>query len=280
MRHPALRAVAIIVCLFALAGIAHAGGISVDAGLTPPEGRWILRAQTRYMQRSDEMSEMTMYRFPLVLAYGVRSDFTLMVRQIMTRRSMTMGGSTETKSGFDDFFTLVKYKAYRRNTRHHTFGIAPTLGLEMPTGSNAFSSDTWDLAAGLFFSWRSGPWASDFNMAYKWNGVGDRNKDGFFPGDVSSLDAAFTYQYSVGGSAYSSLFPVLELNFEDARAARLDEDDVENTGGTVLHISPGVKYTTPSVILEALVRLPASWDLNGMQPDPGLGVLLGVRLLF
>jgi hypothetical protein len=264
-----------------LAGAARAGGgISVDAGLTPPEGRWILRAQVRHMQRSDEMSEMGMYKFPFVLAYGVRSDLTLMVKQIITRRSMTMDGVTNTESGFDDFFALAKYKAYRRNTRSYTFGIAPTLALEMPTGSDEFSSDTWDLAAGLYFSWRSGVWAADLNMAYKWNSITDRNKNGLVPGDVGSLDAAFSYQYSIGGSAFSSLFPVLELNYEHARAARLDGDGVQGTGGSVLYISPGLKYATPSVILEALVRVPASWDQNGSQPDPATGLLLGVRFLF
>jgi len=264
-----------------LAGTAHAGGgISVDAGLTPPEGRWIFRTQIRHMQRSDEMSEMGMYKFPFVLAYGVRSDFTLMVKQIITRRSMTMGGTTNTESGFDDFYALAKYKAYRRNTRSYTFGIAPTLGLEMPTGSDEFSSNTWDLAAGLYFSWRSGVWAADLNTAYRWNSFTDRNKDGLVPGDVGHLDAAFSYQYSIGGSAFASLFPVLELNYEDARAARLDGDDTANTGGVVFYVSPGLKYATPSVILEALVRVPAAWEQNGSQPDPALGLLLGVRFLF
>ena len=264
-----------------LAGTAQAGGgISVDAGLTPPEGRWIFRAQTRHMQRSDEMSEMGMYRFPFILAYGVRSDVTLMARQIITRRSMTMDGTTNTESGFDDFYSLVKYKAYRRNTRSYTFGIAPTLGLEMPTGSDQFSSDTWDLVGGMYFSWRSGVWAADLNIAYRWNSFTDRNKNGLVPGDVGYLDAAFSYQYSIGGSAAASLFPVLELNYEDARAARLDGDDVGSTGGAVFYVSPGLKYATPSVILEALVRVPAAWDQNGSQPDPALGRLLGIRFFF
>jgi hypothetical protein len=263
-----------------VAGIARGGGISVDAGLTPPEGRYILRAQTRYMQRSDEMSEMAMYKFPFVLAYGVRSDFTLMVKQIITRRSMTMGRSTNTESGFDDFFALAKYKAYRRNTRHHTFGIAPTLALEMPTGSDEFSSETWDMTAGLYLSWRSGSWATDFNMAYTWNGITGRSKNGLVPGDKGTLDVAFAYQFSIGGSPYSSLTPVLELNYEDARAGQLDGDNVQHTGGSALYVSPGLKYTMPSFIIEGLVRIPASWDQNGTQPDPDLGMLVGVRLLF
>jgi hypothetical protein len=263
-----------------LSGVARAGGISVDAGLTPAENRWIFRAQVRHMKRTGEMSEMTMYRFPFVLAYGVRSDFTLMARQIVTRRSMTMGGDTETESGFDDFFLLFKYKAYRRNTRTSTFGIAPTLALEMPTGSDTFSSETWDLAAGFYFSWRSGLWASDLNLGYKWNSVSDRSKDGLVPGDEAKMDWAVAYQYSIGGSANSSLTPVLELNYEDRMAAKNDQVAVENTGGSTLYVSPGLKYTTPKVIVEGLVRVPVTWSLNGTQPDPAVGLLVGIRLLF
>ena len=36
----------------------QAAGISVDAGLTPAEDRWILRTQLRYMQRDDDPTSM------------------------------------------------------------------------------------------------------------------------------------------------------------------------------------------------------------------------------
>ena len=59
----------------------NAAGISVDAGLTPAEDRWIVRTQMRYMQREDDPTpmdrEMDTYAFPLVVAYGLRSDLTL-----------------------------------------------------------------------------------------------------------------------------------------------------------------------------------------------------------
>ncbi|MHC4238972.1 MAG: hypothetical protein ACYSUC_04355 [Planctomycetota bacterium] len=51
-------------------GLTNAGaaGISVDAGLTPPEDRWIIRNQVRYMTREDDPTgmnrEMSMYAFP------------------------------------------------------------------------------------------------------------------------------------------------------------------------------------------------------------------------
>ena len=59
---------------------AHAAGISVDAGLTPAEDRWIVRAQARYMSRGDDQDGMRAVAFPLVLAYGARSDVSLFVQ--------------------------------------------------------------------------------------------------------------------------------------------------------------------------------------------------------
>ncbi|MHC4487527.1 MAG: transporter, partial [Planctomycetota bacterium] len=146
---------------------AAAAGISVDAGLTPPEDRWIIRTQFRYF----------------VVAYGFRPDLTLMVRQPVKHRKMSMGGSVSRYTGFDDLFVLGKYKLYRRNTPEYTFGIASTLGLEFPTGDDDFGSETWDLEPGLFTSWRSGPWASDFSIAYKLNGFADRGRNGLNPGN-------------------------------------------------------------------------------------------------
>lgn len=280
MRRIRLAGIAFALGVCVLAGVVRAGGISVDAGLTPAQNRWIFRTQVRHMKRTGEMSEMTMYRFPFVLAYGVRPDFTLMARQIVTRRSMTMGGDTGADNGFDDFFFLAKYKAYRRNTRAYTLGVAPTIALEMPTGSDMFSSETWDVAAGLYFSWRSGLWASDLNLGYKWNGIDNRSGVGPLPGDEGNLDWAIAYQHSIGGSAYSSLTPVVELNYEDTRSAKDGGEVLENTGGSVLYVSPGLKYTVSGLIVEGLVKIPATWSLKGTQPDPARVLLLGIRLLF
>ncbi len=69
---------------------ATAAGISVDAGLTPPEDRWIIRSQFRYMHRKNDPTPMNQkmdtYTFPLVVAYGFRPDLTLMIRQPVKHR--------------------------------------------------------------------------------------------------------------------------------------------------------------------------------------------------
>ena len=263
---------------------ASAAGISVDAGLTPAEDRWILRTQMRYMRRKDDPTpmdrEMEMYAIPVVLAYGFRPDLTLMVKQVTKYRKMTMAGSVSRDTGLDDLYVLGKYRLYRRNTRQYTLGIAPTLALELPTGDDDFSSATWDLEPGLFASWRSGPWASDFNVAYKWNGFADDGRAGLNPGDELSVDLALAHQFSIGQEADTSLTPVLEFSYRHISPDSRSGNDVSNTGESFFFISPGAKFTKSSFILEALVPIPTWQDQKGSQLEQGTRLIVGARFMF
>ena len=261
-----------------------AAGISVDAGLTPPEDRWIIRTQFRYMERKDDPTsmdrKMEMYAFPVVVAYGFRPDLTLLVRQPVKHRNMYMSGSVNRETGFDDLFVLAKYKLFRKNTRDYTLGIASTLGLELPTGDDDFGSETWDLQPGLFTSWRSGPWQSDFSVSYKWNGFADNGKNGLEPGDELSIDLAFAHQFNLTEKADTSLTPVLELNYKHLSNDDLSGRSVSNTGESLFFVSPGLKYTKSSFILEALVQFPVWQDQEGYQLEQGVRYIVGTRFLF
>jgi hypothetical protein len=262
----------------------NASGISVDAGLTPPEDRWILRTQVRYKERRDDPTNMNRkmetFSFPVVLAYGLRSDLTLLIRQRVISHKLSVRGTTERDEGLGDLFMLVKYRAYRLNTPDYTLGIAPTIGLEFPTGHDSFTSDTWNLKPGLFFSGRRGPWAVDLNIAYKWNGFADRGKGGRDPGDEVSLDLAFAHQFSIGGRGFASLAPVLELTYTHSWPDEKRGHDIDNTRETFFYLSPGIKFLTSSLILEALVQIPVWQDQKGSQLEQDVGILAGVRFLF
>jgi hypothetical protein len=224
--------------------------------------------------------EMSRLAFPVVLAYGFRPNLTLMVRQIVMHREMSMMSTTERSTGLGDLFVLAKYKAYRRNTSRYTLGIAPTIGLQLPTGDDSFTSETWDLNAGLYVSGRSGPWAKDFNIAYTWNGVAGQGKDDVMPGDELSLDWAVAHQVSIGERASLALAPVLELSYANIRPDRTDGQDLSNTGESVLYLSPGGKCSMSWLILEALVRIPVWQDQRGSQLKRDVGMLIGSRLMF
>jgi hypothetical protein len=236
------------------------------------------------MQRSYDPTqmdrEMRMYAFPTMIAYGLRSHLTLMLRQAVVYQEMSMAGMTEKKTGFGDLFLLAKYKAYRVNTRQYTLGLAPTVGLEFPTGDESFSSDTWDLTTGLYISGRSGPWASDLNIAHAWNGFSGKGKNDIDPGEELSLDWALARQISLNGDATTALAPVLEVNYKHIWPDRLDRQDVSNTGESVLLISPGTKLTISSIVLEALVQIPVWQEAEGSQLERDAAALAGIRFLF
>ena len=267
-----------------LSSFAHAGGISFDAGLTPAQDRWILRTQVRYMPRGNDPSpmnrEMNMYMFPVVLAYGFRPDLTFMVRQAGLSQEMIMGGNTDKSSGAGDLFVLAKYRAYRINTPGYTLGIAPTLGIELPTGKNSLSSETFDVNTGMFVSLRSGLLAVDSNITYMLNGLAGDGKNSVEPGNELSLNAACAYQFVIGEKARSSVAPVLEINYKHIMADHLDGQNLLNTGESVIYISPGIKYTMSTLILEALVQVPAWQDQKGSQTERDIGIISGIRYLF
>lgn len=263
---------------------ASAAGISVDAGLTPAEDRWILRTQIRRMRRTNDPTsmsrEMRTYAYRTVLAYGVRPDFTLMARQDVQSQKKTMSGTSSEHTGLGDLMVMGKYKLFRRNTPEYTFGVAGTLGIEFPTGDDSFSSKTWDLRPGLYTSWRSGPWASDFNISYAWNGFSDTDDYGVNPGNKLSLDWALAHQFSIGQEGRASFAPVVELSYEKIEADRLSGRRVTNTGESVFYVSPGAKLTISSFILESLVRIPVWQEQEGSQLERGVDFIIGIRYMF
>ncbi|UCE18678.1 MAG: transporter [Gemmatimonadota bacterium] len=258
-----------------------AAGISVDAGLTPPEDRWILRTQMRFMQRKDHMNQkMKMYHYPVILAYGLRSNTTLMIRQALVQQKMTMALSEFSDWGFGDLFILGKYKLYRRNTESYTFGMSATLGLEFPTGNDPFTSSTWDATGGFYTSYRRGAWALDANVAYVWNGLMRKHNDTRDPGDELSFDWAIAHQISMGDHARAALAPVLELSYKNYASDDAHGSDVPNTGESIFFLAPGLKCTLSSIILEGLLWVPLWQDQIGTQMEREVGFLIGTRYMF
>ncbi|UCD17870.1 MAG: transporter [Candidatus Zixiibacteriota bacterium] len=264
--------------------IAWATGISIDAGLTPPQNRWILRSQVRYMKRDHDPTpmqrEMTSYLFPVVVAYGLRSDLTVMMRQIVRRNEMSMITGNSSQSGFADLLLMTKFRMLRINLPGYTLGVAPTIGLEMPIGAEAFSSNTWDLRLGCFVSGRIREWGFDCNLAYAWNGMIKTAGSNLDPGHEFSLEAALGVQIGLGKEALLAVAPVLETSYRRTRADVADGQKVNNTGESVFLLSPGIKLTRSSLIWEFLAQFPVWQKQEGEQLERAAALLAGVRFMY
>ena len=284
MASPSLLRVMVLILIAATATQTWAVGISIDAGLTPPEGRWILRTQVRAMSRvaPDGTVDASMDRLmvPFVVVYGLRPQLTLGLRQIVESRSMTMNGNENSESGLADLYFFAKYKVLRVNTRSYTLGIAPLLGIEAPTGSSGISSESWDLVTGLLVSGRTGMWGADLNIGYGIRGMAGVPEGDPDPGNEWGLDLAIARQIPVGDSGQASLAPVLELIWRDTAPDAIDGTDVPNTGESVFSVAPGLKYTLGDLIIEGLVRFPVAQEQTGMQLEVRPMYLLGIRHMF
>ncbi len=244
----------------------------------------MVRTQFRHMERINDPGPMDrqMERrvWNNVLAYGLKRNLTVMLRQQFFWQDMTMMGSTVGSSGLGDLMVMAKYGLYRQNTAAYTLGVAATLGLELPTGEAGFTSDTYDLKPGIYFSWRNRKWASDFAAAYTLNGFAKESSEVSNPGNELALDFALARQFSIGAGAEAAFAPVLELSYRNTGANRVMGRDMANSGQSVLFISPGAKLTLSSLILEGLVQIPAWQDQKGIQPEWDTRYILGLRYMF
>ena len=234
------------------------------------------------MERDDDPTamgrSMEMYMVPLVLAYGVRPELTVIARQPFMRREMGMPTGRVEDTGRGDLAVITKYRALRVNHPEYIIGMAPTLGLELPTGDDDFGSDTWDILAGVYMSGRRGPLGADLNLEYKLNGAEGRNGDR--QGDEFTVTAAVAYQFSLNNRATMSLWPVLEISYGHASADRRDGQPVRDSGENFLLVAPGLKYAYQSFVLELLIQLPVDQSQNGDQLKRGTGSLVGIRYMF
>jgi len=260
---------------------ALATGITADVGLTPPVDRWIFRSQLRYVERDDPTSmgrQMKMYMAPLVLAYGVSPEITAIVRQPLVRREMKMPAARVKDTGIADLAIIGKYRLLRINDPNYIVGIAPTLGVELPTGDDDISADTWDILTGLYFSGRRGPLGADLNLEYKSTGIEDRS--GNRPGDESSATFATAYQFSLNDTATMSLWPVVEFSYMHESRTRSHGNENNNSGEDVLLIASGAKFAYQSFMVELLIQFPVAQNQNGNQTEREPGGLFGIRYLF
>ena len=117
-------------------------------------------------------------------------------------------------------------------------------------------------------------------MSYKWNGFADDGRNGLEPGDELAVDLAFAHQFNLSETADTSLTPLVELNYKHFSNDNRDGHSVANTGESMLFVSPGLKFTRGSFILEGLVQFPVWQDQEGSQLDQGIRYIIGTRFLF
>lgn len=166
---------------------------------------------------------------------------------------------------------------------------------------------SWDAMVGLAASKRLGPWSLDANILYVLASQGTQQTD---LGDRLQYNAAVSYRLlggptlagmrlgalpepmyhggphshreAAGDTAPSAgaLDLVLELNGEwHAKTVQAGVTDA-NSGGNVLFLSPGLRYSMNAWSSFVSVGVPIIADLNGAQAEPDWRLFTGVAVNF
>lgn len=268
--------------ILVLNGENSAAGISVDAGLTPAENRWMIRVQSRQMgatsQPSTPTRQMKSQANVFIAAYGLRPNITLIGMQGWMKKEMTMMGVLNKSSGLADLNLLIKYLIHRTNTRHQTLGIAATVKFTLPTGEDDFSNDYWSFTPGFYLSLRRDTWAIDASTTYRIQDIFSQQAE-MTRGQEYTLDAAVARQFPLKAFKNMALAPVLEFNLLLDQADQSLSIQTSNTE-SVVFLSPGIKYTYGSLILESLIQVPI-WEkapITSLEKD--VRWRIGLRFMF
>ena len=247
-----------------------------DAATQPSSGVFLIRTVGMYERFEDDNDlgldrQIDDYTLRTTLFYGVTREFALNLVQPVRERA-----GDDAAFGFDDTMLMAKYRFYTND-----FGPIDTArfsligGASVPTGVDAFTSDSVDPMLGGVFTLITGRHGFNADALYRFNS-GDEDdayvRPGSGPYDALRLDANYLYRLypsqfnaaNSGGSYYA---------FAEANGM------YETSGDTEVLLAGGLMYEGSDIALEFGVRLPVYSEVDE-RPEERLGIGFGVRLLF
>jgi len=240
--------------------------------------------EDRYLSKSNALDEgpgTEDEREHQLAAFGLwrpHSRFALLGRlpyafKELTTRPDGEASSLERAHGFADAELLAMFGVTQTNDTH-PMALGAVAGFHAPTGANDVENENgerldahlqpgtgaWGGTAGLNLAVASAPGSWEASVVGRVNGT---NAHGYRYGNVVLYNAGFTSRVRSG------LRLILQLNGRSAARDQLEGGSVgENTGGTVVYASPGVRWVwAPGLGVEAAVQVPAVESLYGIQDE-------------
>jgi hypothetical protein len=192
-------------------------------------------------------------------------------------------------SSVGDVKIIGRYQGF---THQCNFGIL--YGVKLPTGSfmeKGVSTDptapgpvpidrglqpgtgTTDAIVGAYYSNSINQDWDYFTQAIYQKALNSRNQ--YKPGEGLNVNVGLRY------AGFPSFSPLLQLNLRNVVHDEGANADQNNTGGTLLYISPGVTVpVTMQLSVYGFVQLPVYQDVKGIQLAPRYTASLGVRYSF
>jgi len=285
---------------FGVVSTATAAPQTFNTALPVAESEFVFREQFVYRKATADPSpadrELQVLGGVSVLGYGVSGDLAVFGVLPYLDKELdvaTAGGRvTRDTSGFADARLFGRYTVFRDDAPGRTFRIAQFLGVEVPTGDDNDSdslgrlpaplqlgSGSWDPFGGIVLTYQTLDFQIDAQASYKLNTKANNIEFG----DEVRLDASLQYRVwprELESGLPGFFYAVLEGNFLYADNNEINGVNDPDSGGTSFFLSPGIQYVTKRWIVEGIVQLPVTQDLNGAALEDDFIVRAGFRLNF
>jgi hypothetical protein len=293
----------LIAALVVLIVPSPASGVAInsDVGLTPFKGQWIYRSQLRYTRKADDPTpqdrKLEVFAMPQTLVYGLteKTSMILTVPFLSKELDSTKGGTRTSRgdAGLGDLLLLGKHRLYTKDYPSATSRFSLVAGTDLPTGQSGdadargklprdlqLGSGSADPLVGGAYTWQSLDDEWDVSLTYQFNTTANK----FEFGDV--LTYTVGYQRRVWPirlperGLYAQWNLVLEANGQWEQQAKSHGSRVDNSGGHLLFLSPGLQVATKHFVIESSVQLPVLQNLNGNQVEPDFVLVASIRATF
>ncbi len=243
--------------------------------------------------RSDVHSTKALTIPSVFAAIGVTDDLTLGTRFAYVRRDDVLSAhefgdefhDQGNPDGFGGVSFFGQYRIFRSEDDLNHLSVV--VGLKTPTGATRQrdkagelievhsqpSGGSWNPSAGFSFTRAMGKFSFDSSVLYTVATSGARSTD---LGDIFEYNFALSYAFV--GEAKDALFSssnqsqwtgILEINGAWQDYLRTHGMRDPNSGGNIVWISPGIRYSGGSNWNTALsIGTPIVKDTNGFQTDP------------
>lgn len=286
------------------------GGSSVVSGETLRAGRWSLDWRTEYTSyehisaaEAEEIAEHGGHHFDALersflstfaLAYGIHNDLQVSAQvgfyrgeNFLNAEPDGMGGAEShfgDPSGLTDLWINGKYRLSSGPRGHFSVlaGVKLATGADDETLENGEvlepssqpGTGATDWQAGFAYSRYLDP-ATTFDASLAFTGRGE--EDDFQVGDRTDLGVAIARQLSGDSAAAPGWTAFGELLVVVLKEDREGDEFNENSGGTTLFLTPGLRYRFANGMAATLApSFPVRESLNGEQIETDLKVILVV----
>lgn len=270
-----------------------AAGINTNVALPVREGGFVFRSQLRWLRATDDPTpvnrEVNVVAIPNVLVYGATPDLSLfaIVPYIFSNIELTEPSSgkriDKDDNGIGDTTLLGRYTVYARDYPGGTTRFALLGGVKLPTGDDdlePITSESFDFPLGgvSTVTWGFGRHEVDADLVYNIN----TEAEDFEKGDELIYDLAYQFRLypwvlpEVGAPNF--LYLVAEANGIFSQRSKLKGETIDDSGGHILFLSPGLQFATRRFILEASIQLPVIQGLNGDQVETDFVLAVGFRV--